>query len=469
MDAVPITHAQKFIYQVLNQLGPRARWLQFAVCVRISGPADVARFERALAGLVTRYPTLCSRLELSGGELLLREDGPKPSLDVIDVSEHTDRQVDAALSSRADEPLDLFQGGSFRVVLGRRDPGEGFLMLVAHHFFFDLPCIQTLLTEYLDLLQTDRVQLTPAPWSNGDRGYLAFARQEQEMIRDGSFARRAQYWEDYLDRVDPALHLPDRPADPALQSWVSIPFSLSPESFRAFSYRSRRLGVTRFAFTVASLFQALRDVTGQSDLSMSVVSNNRRPPFERTIGRFAEMFVLSQRVPPGGLGDDAIRELYADIKKGMSTYLPSAYLEARLDWLRKRKARGYSMTDVDLNYLPVATRYGRPASPPGVSQPSPDTRPSSGTSGPGPFTGYQVSHFPLTARAYATVPYYGVVLSWLVRPGVNSLSGFLRYESGLVTPQVAQATAGAFVDALSGGTGTAPAGAFVPEGVEVPG
>jgi hypothetical protein len=477
VDAVPITHAQKFIFQVFTQMGPRPRWLQLAACVRVSGPVDVARFERAAAGLVTRYPILRSRLELSGGEVLQREDGPEPSVEVADVAEHTDREVDAVLSSCADEPLDLFQGRTFRVVLARRRPGEGFLMLVGHHMFLDLPCMQTLLAEYLDLLCTDPVQLTPAPWSNGDRGYLGFARLEQKMIRDGTFSRRAQYWQGYLDRANPALQLPDRPADPVTQSWVPIPFSLRRESFRAFSDRAKRLRVTRFALIAASLFQALRETTGQSDLSMSVVSNIRRPPFERTVGQFAEMIILSQRA--GGPGDDAIRVLGADIIKGMRSYVPSPYLDDRIDWLRKRRARGYSMTDVDVNYLPVAAQPGRltprpaAARPPSgpVDQPSSAAaaRPPSGTPGLAAANGFLVSQFLLTAQQDDAVPYYGVVLSWLVRPGANALSGLLRYEPGLVAPQLAHAMVSAFVNALSGGTGTAPAGTEVPDRAQVQG
>lgn len=426
MDSVPITHAQKFIFQVLTQMGPRPRWLQLATCVRVAGPIDVARFERAAAGLATLYPTLRSRLELSDGEVLQREDGPEPSVEVLDVAEHTDREVDIVLSGCADEPLDLFQGRTFRVVLARRRPGEGFLMLVAHHIFVDLPCMQTLVAEYLDLLCTDPARLTPAPWSNGDSGYLAFAQQEQQMIRDGTFSRRAQYWQDYLDRADPALQLPDRPAEPATQSWVSIPFSLRPESFRAFSDRSKRLRVTRFALIAASLFQALRETTGQSDLSMSVVS-------------------------------------------------------------KKRRARGYSMTDVDVNYLPAAAQPGRlsppadtagppsaAASPPPsgpVHQPSSGAtaRPPSGTPGLGAGNGYQVSQFLLSAQQDTAVPYYGVVLSWMVRPGATSLSGLLRYESGLVAPQLARAMVRAFRNALSGGTGTVQTGAEVPDRVQVRG
>jgi hypothetical protein len=226
--------------------------------------------------------------------------------------------------------------------------------------------------------------------------------------------------------------------------------------------------VTPFALTAASLFHALREATGQSDLSMSVVSDIRRPPFERTIGQFAEIIILNQRA--GGLDDDAVRALGADIIKGMRSYLPSSYLEDRLDWLRKRRTKGHSMTDVDVNYLPLPSRHSRLTHSSTAAQPSSGSavQPMPRTSGPAPPGGYRVSNFLLTAQEDTPVPYYGVVLSWLVRPGVSSLSGFLRYESGLVSPQLAQTMVSAFVAALSGGASPAPADADVPDGVQVP-
>jgi hypothetical protein len=253
-DAVPLTYAQRFIYQVLTQLGPRVYAMHVAGCLRITGPVDVARFARAADALVTCHPILGSRLELSGGAVLQRHGVHEPSFEVMDVGDAG--RVDTVLSERAAEPFDLFCGSPFRVVVARTHAGEAFVVLSVHHIYADFASMQLMLEDYLGLFLRDGTDATREP-PNDDRSYLSFAQREQEMIHDGTFSRRAEYWVDYLDQADPALHLPGRRPDPAVVSWTPIPFDLDRESFQAVSDRARRLGVTPFALAVASMFHVL--------------------------------------------------------------------------------------------------------------------------------------------------------------------------------------------------------------------
>jgi hypothetical protein len=428
VDAVPITHAQKFIHQVLTQLGPRAPLLQLTACMRLRGPIDEPLFARAAAALADRHPILGSRLEFNHGELFQRQAGRTPSFEVVELDSDTDERVDAVLSARADEPLDLFQENPFQVVLARTRPDEAFLMLLAHHMYVDAASLQALLEEYLELLLGGPTDRNSAPWSNEDRTYLAYARNEQQMIRDGTYARRAQHWLDYLGQADPGLHLPDRGPDPARQASASIPFRLGHEAVQALAARSRGLGVSHFALTAATILHSLRQATAQDDLLLTVVADARRRPFERTIGNFAHFFVIRQRERDSGLGDNAVRAVAIDILRAMKNQVPFTYFADHLDWLRKRYAKGFSINEVNVNYVPVTTRYARP------------DRTS---------LSYEISPFTLTARTYPDVPYHGIAMGWAVRPGTDFLAGSVQYESALVRPEVAQAITGSWIDTLA--------------------
>lgn len=427
VDAVPVSYAQKFIYQVLEQLGSRAPMLQLAACTRIRGPVDQLPFAAAAAALASRHPILCSRLELGHGDVFQRQVGGTPSVEVLQVDGGTSQQVDNVLSARADEPLDLFRENPFKVVVARTGPDEAVLMLLAHHMYADAAALRALLDQYLELIFGDPAHLREASRSDEDSGYLSYARREQRMIEDGTYLRRVKYWLDYLEQADTGIELPGRGPDPALQSAASIPFSLGLESLRTFAGSARRLGVTPFALATAAIFHSLREAAPQRDLMLSVVVDDRSADFKRTIGTFADVIVIRQREQDSGLTDTAVRSVYRDILRGMKDRVPSMYLADHIGWLGQRYAKGFAVNEVSVNYVPMANRNAL-------------------------FDGYEVSRYDLTARRYPDTPYHGVVMRWLVTAGRDSLFGSVVYDSALVRPQAAQAIADSWVSALCGGS-----------------
>ena len=427
VEAFPISYAQKFIHCVLEHLGPRAFLLQLTACMRVRGPIDETRFARAAAVLVNRHPILCSRLELSRGELFQRQVGGAGSFEVVRADGVTDREVDKLLSARADEPLDLFNENPFKVILVRTHPGEAFFMLLAHHMFADAAALQALLEQYVELVFGDPALMNEAPRSGEDGSYRSYARREQQMIHDGTYLRRAQYWLGYLEQADLGLRVPGRGQDPALQSPASIPFSLDRESLQALVARSRRLGVTPFALTTAAILHSLQQATTQEDLMVSLVVDARRRPFERTVGTFADTIAIRQRGRHSELSDDPVRTVYREILGSMKNLLPSMYLADHLDWLKLRYTNGFAMNEVNVNYVPMTSQYAL-------------------------LTGCEMSHFKLTGRTYPDVRYDGVVMRWMLAARRDSLSGSVMYDTALVQPEIAHAMIDSWIEALRGRT-----------------
>lgn len=431
MEAVPLTNAQKFIYRVLAGLGPSAPLLQLATCLRVTGPVDAGCFERAAAELVARYPVLCSRLDNSGGDVMQRQGDAAASVEFVEINGDTDRQADITLSARADEPLDLFRENPFRIVVARTGSTEAIVMFLVHHLFFDETAKQMLLAEYLHLALGDYRSVREVPRRGADHSFLAWAMKEQEMIADGTFARKARFWIDYLDAADPVLRLSGRAGDdPVVCSLSSVEFDLEPDQFQTFADRALRLGVTQFTLIANAIFYVLHDITDQDNIALSVVTDTRRPPFGRTIGQFAGTFPL---LPPGhdvGLGDDSVRLVFKQTAKSIRNYVQNFCYSDQVGWLKERHARGYSMTDVLVDYVSWSRMI--------------DLRGAAQTGG------HQFSYFPLTARAHPqNIPYHGMVMKFALHSRRDALGGRLEYDSAVVPPRAADMVATALVRALT--------------------
>jgi hypothetical protein len=425
VDAIPLTYTQKFIFMVVSQLGPAAAKLQLATCVRISGPIDVERFERASAALMVRHPILCSRLDYRNGDLVQLLGGEAPPLALFNVEGDFDWQADIMLSKLADQPFDLFVDNPFKVILTRVTSTEAYLMLVGHHLFIDDTALQILLADYLDILLADSADTEEADSNDGN--FHSWAKQQVERRRNGGFARNVGHWLSYLDGADPVLHFPDRRAEPTVQSMVALPFVLDRRQATRFMDRADHLGVTNFALAATAIFHALREATGQDEILLSAISNTRRPPYERTIGDFAGMILIRQSGRNSGMADESVRLVSRDTMSALRNHIPQSYLADQVSWLKGRLERGFSMTDAYINYLPMATDVGQAKK-----------------------NGYEITSFNLKNRTEpSNVPYHGVLLSFLIRPTRESLAGIIEYESAVVTSRIAQQIRASFLNALS--------------------
>lgn len=422
MAAVPLTYSQRVIYRAAQHLQlpliPR--------CVRIKGPIETGDFERAAAQLMTLHPILGSRLELSDGELMQRQGNATASFELLDIEGSTDQHADHMLSALADSPLDLFSENPFRAVLARNGTDTAFLLLTGHHAFLDGRALHALLIEYLSLALNKSQHQTDASWDSGDRSFLSYALAEQKMVANGDLSRMGEYWVGRHRECDPVLHFPVRNAEPATQSMKSVPFRLDQDSFRAFSGRARRLQVSNFALATTAIFHAFQQVTGQDSILLSAVADARRPPFDRTIGNFAGMYLVNQEPGNKGMGDNAVRMVFEELIQAMAYYVPQFAYGEQVGWLHERLEKGFAMTDAVIQYLPPA-------------------RATLGSASAWP--GYEISNFPLTAWTQRTnIPYHGVVMRITVLPQPDSLSASVDYESSIINSDAA----GAIADLIRG-------------------
>lgn len=416
METVPLAYAQKFINVLMTRLGPAAPELYLVTCVRVRGQFDPNDFERAAAVLAQRHPVICARLDRSGNELVQRQERLVPSVETIELGGDADKDADVVLSALADRPFDLFHENPFRIIVGRASPDEAFLLLQGHHIFIDALSLDLLLEDYLSIFRGDDQAPREACPEDTESSFFSWARQEKEMTSDGTFAGRAQGWLKRLHDADPVLHLRDRRAEPAVQSVQSISFELGPQQFQQFVASARRLRVSNFVLAATAVFSALREVTDQESILLSVVSGVRRPPFERTVGQFAELFMIKQHAHDIELPEQAARLISKEIMHGIFNYIPMAYLLTEVNWLRRRIAKGFAMTEVFIDYFQPPADLGKSCRPDEC----------------------EISAFPITARAHpASIPYHGILAGFFFLPKKDSIDVRIDYEPAIVSAEVA--------------------------------
>jgi hypothetical protein len=415
---VPLTRFQEIMYEKSIQSMPTSRFMQLAVCVEFHGMIDPDIFERAAIRLTSRHPILSARLDGASGDLAQRYSDSPPSFEVIDVGTD-DHLAVAALVARADEPIDLFRENPFKIVLGLGRPDVTFLLLVGHHVFIDDFSLQQLLAEYVELVVNPAHADGdgPASWDNDDSSFFSWCLAQAGMLRDGSLDKNKRYWLDYLDETDPVIHFPGRPRDPDFQDLATVRFELTPAEMQRSLRRAAQLRVSHFAMVVGTIFHVLSREACQESITSTIIYNARRPPFGRTIGQFAESFLLKQIARDGALADERMKLAYGDIIKAVKNYVSYSHFADNLPWLVDRRDKDFSSTDVRVNYIPRMPALD-----------SPECRK------------LEVSYVPLTGRMTPKRPtYYGVVMSFTFRPVQDSLWGHAQYETSLVSPQLAQA------------------------------
>lgn len=422
----PLSTFQKVFYEKAIQSWPSARPLQLAVCVRLDSAIETDVFEQAARALARRHPILAARLDYADEVLIQRLTDEPPSFEVIDLGSD-ELEINFTLSAEADRLFDLFCENPFKIVLGRSH-GASFVLLIGHHIFFDEFSMQELLSEYIRLVLPPESATEPVARDSGGNSYFAWCRQQDEMFRSGALARKMGFWISYLAGCEPLIRLPGRVADPEFQTLAEIPFGLDPDAMRASLERARRLHVTHFAVAASAIFNALHRVTGQDNMLLSVVSDARRHPFDRTIGQFAETFVMRKDGCDGMVTDDNIRLIFGHLMKAQKNYVSPAYYADEVDWLRERRDRKCMIAEVIANYAP-----SRPAL------------------GGAPGHECAVSHVVLANRSKPPRSvFYGTVLSFSFRPERGALQGSLVYESALVTADGARDIAAAVCDGIKG-------------------
>ena len=292
----PLSAGQRALW-LAEQLAPASALYNLASAARLRGALDVARLERAFAGLARRHPALRTTF-LAGA------DGPQQQLHGELAPDF--REGPCEPRAEAFRPFDLARGPLVRVRVQPLADGGHELLLVVHHLVADFWSLTILVRELAALYRGEGL----APL-RGD--YREHVRRQEETLAGPRGAELWEYWRRQLAGDLQALAIPtDRPR-PVAQSFVGAARSLHLDGSGALT-AARTHGAT-LHMLLAAVFQALlhryqAGARGPDEVLLGTPAAGRSPGVEDVVGYFVNPLVLRTSFAD----DPAFPELLARVR-----------------------------------------------------------------------------------------------------------------------------------------------------------
>ena len=278
---LPLSFIQERLW-FLDQFEPGTESLHIPLRVRVHGPIDVPRLERALNALVARHESLRTNFRAVDGV---------PRAVVVPQRHIT---LDAAAA-----PFDLGAGPLLRVHLQ-----DGLLHVTMHHIVADGWSLVTML-EDLDRLYRGE---TLAPLRVH---YADFAAWQRQRVRGELLDRQLAYWKRTLDGAPPQLDLPLDHPRPPVQTYRGARISQTLDAAPV-ERLARETGATPFMVLLAAFELVLGRWSGQDDLVIGApVTNRPSRELEAVVGPFLNSVALRTSLA----GNPTFRELLARVRE----------------------------------------------------------------------------------------------------------------------------------------------------------
>jgi amino acid adenylation domain-containing protein len=296
---IPLSFAERRLW-FLDQLTPGTATWNMSSALRLRGPLDVHRVERALVALVTRHETLRTRYVTTDGDPVRVIDSPSAvAIDRLDLQASADAPAQATTLRKELEatPFDLAAGPLFRATLMRLGPDDHVLSLRMHHIVSDGLSLGVLIRDWAALY---RAEATGEPLPPLAIQYADFAAWERAWLHGDRLERQLGYWREHLSGV-PVLELPtDRPraAVKSVEGAVHT-FVLDARLVTALETLARRDGGTLFVMLLAACSAVLGRYTRQTDFALgTLVARRTHVEVEQLVGFFVSN--LAMRVDLSG-------------------------------------------------------------------------------------------------------------------------------------------------------------------------
>ncbi|MEL6262772.1 MAG: amino acid adenylation domain-containing protein [Cyanobacteria bacterium J06626_6] len=301
--AMPLSFAQQRLW-FLQQLDPQSSAYHITRTLRLQGTCQVAALRRALLMILVRHESLRTTFVETEGTLQQHVISPDTfDLQIIDLSNLSDKQQEKALSSRLakalQHPFNLSCDLMLRASLIRLSEEGHVLQIVMHHIASDgwsmsvfRHELSVLYTAYAHHgTETEKARRLPELPIQ----YADFARWQRQWLAGKTLKRQLTYWKQQLLDAPLLLVLPTdypRPAQPSYQgAWLT--FHLSSPLTKGLKRLSQQNGATLFMTLLAAFNALLYRYTQQTDIVVgSPIANRNRPELEGLIGFFANTLAL---------------------------------------------------------------------------------------------------------------------------------------------------------------------------------
>ncbi len=262
----PLTVMQDRI-RLVEEMNPGQVTYNTPSAHRLSGPFDRAAFERALAMMVERQPSLRTGIVAAPEGAVQKVMPPfKPELPFEDLSDWPAATREAELMRRmqaiVDQPMPLNQAPLFRVALYRMAPEQHVFLFMTHHIIWDGWSFDLLYQELGELYPAaleKRASTLPAlPVS-----YVDYAHWHNQWLAGEECRSQIGYWTQRYAALGEASTLPtDHPRRPGMTGvgaveWVRVDKALTERLRQMAVQHGATLNMVVMAVYTAMLSQAV--------------------------------------------------------------------------------------------------------------------------------------------------------------------------------------------------------------------
>jgi len=204
----PLTPMQKRVHFV-EQMSPGRVVYNVPSAHRLLGPFDRAHFERALASIISRQPSLRTVIKSNDdGPTQQVLDSVEVSMPMIDLSEIPADKSEAALRRKLDaliaEPFDLSTGPLFKTVLLHLSASEHVFFFMAHHIVWDGWSFDVLYDEFARAYSAEEPEAIEAQAIT----YIDFAHWQKKWLSSRECRDEIEFWANRLSKIKRPLPLP---------------------------------------------------------------------------------------------------------------------------------------------------------------------------------------------------------------------------------------------------------------------
>ena len=313
---LPLSFSQQRMW-LLEELSAGSSAFNIPLIIRPLGELDPSVLAAALRELARRHEILRTTFPTRDGlpvqVIGSLADGPPPLVDLSPLGSAAEAEAARLVSSDARRAFDLAADPPIRICLLRLAPRDHVIALTLHHLAGDAWAFNVLSRD-LAALYGGLAAGRPAELPELPIQFADYAVWERRCLQGEVLERRLEYWRRQLAGAPTELALPQRRPRSAVPSFGDdrLALELAAELTSDLRGLSRREGVTLFMTLLAGFLCLLHHYSGQEDLVVgSVIDNRDRPEVEHLVGFLANTLVL--RVDCSGA--PTFRQLLARVRE----------------------------------------------------------------------------------------------------------------------------------------------------------
>jgi amino acid adenylation domain-containing protein len=315
-EELPLSFAQERLW-FLEQLDGGTGTYNIPVALRLTGPLDPARLERALNRVIARHEALRTTFQTGSTGAPVQRIAPALTVSIafdsalVGLATDLEAAVEALAAAEADQPFDLATGPLLRARLLTAGPTDHVFLLTVHHIVADGWSAQVILRETGAFygVDGDRAVLPALPIQ-----YADFARWQRSWLTGSELDRQLGYWRGALAGAPEVLELPfDRPR-PAVAGAQGRrrPLRLAGLWHERLEVLLEATGTTPFMALLAAYGAWLGRLAGTDTVVVGApVANRNRPEIEGLVGFFVNTLAL----PVDATGRPGFGDLLARVRE----------------------------------------------------------------------------------------------------------------------------------------------------------